>query len=278
MRRSGGRSLNIRNARLFWGSLLVLVGVLLTLENLGIVEVNVWGLVWPLFLIFLGVWILWGFFFAKSSWETEEVTIPLEGASRAHVHIKHGAGRLRVDGSAGSSSLVDGAFGGGLDHRVEREGDMLDVRMRLPVGVFPNFAFPWVWGPAHTLDWTFGLNSQIPLSLEFETGAGDVQLDLSDLRVIDLRLQTGASATDLTLPTSAGYTRATISAGAASVKVRVPSGVAARIRVSGVLTEITVDRGRFPRTGGVYQSPDYDTALNKVDVEIDTGVGSIEIR
>ena len=274
MRGSAGRT---TNARLFWGILLVLVGVLLTLNSLGILDVNIWGLVWPLFLIFLGVWILWGFFFARPSWEAEEVSIPLDGASRARVHVKHGAGRLQVDGSAGLGELVDGTFGGGLDHRVSREGDTLDARMRLPVGTFPNFAFPWAWGPAQTLDWTFGLSTEIPLSLEIETGAGEAWLDLSDLSVTDLRLQTGASATDLTLPVSAGYTRVKISAGAASVKVRVPSGVAARIRVSGALAGITVDRGRFPREGGVYQSPDYDTAPDKVDVEIDTGVGSIEV-
>jgi hypothetical protein len=91
-------------------------------------------------------------------------------------------------------------------------------------------------------------------------------------------LQTGASAIDLTLPANAGYTRVDISAGAASVTVRVPSGVAARVRARGGLASVCVDRDRFPRVRGVHQSLDYDTALNKVDVNIETGVGSVDVR
>jgi len=60
--------------------------------------------------------------------------------------------------------------------------------------------------------------------------------------------------------------------------MRVPSGVAARIRASGGLAEIHVDRGRFPRAGGVYQSADYDTAPNRVDIDVEAGVGSVNIR
>jgi hypothetical protein len=62
------------------------------------------------------------------------------------------------------------------------------------------------------------------------------------------------------------------------VTVRVPSGVAARIRIRGGLAGIKVDQNRFPRMGDTYQSADYDTAPNKVDVDIETGVGSVEIR
>ena len=78
--------------------------------------------------------------------------------------------------------------------------------------------------------------------------------------------------------TDAGHTRVHIGAGAASVAIRVPSGVAGRIRVKGGLAGIAVDKGRFPRMGDVYQSTDYDTAPNKVDVDIETGVGSVDVR
>ena len=135
-----------------------------------------------------------------------------------------------------------------------------------------------MWGTGTTLDWSFGLNSGLSLRLEFETGAGEARIDLTHLQVTDLRLQTGASSTDVTLPADAGQTQARIEAGAASVTVRVPSGVAARIRVAGGLASINVDRDRFPREGSIYLSPDYDTASNKVDLDIETGVGSIIVH
>jgi hypothetical protein len=268
----------MRKSSLFWGGILIVIGALLLLNNLGVLDVNLWSLIWPLFLIALGLWILWGFVAGPRSVEAKEVAIPLEGAGRARVRIRHGAGRLHVSTGAGPGELVTGTFGGGLDYRMRRDGDMLDVEMRVPSDGFPPFFMPWNWGPGGALDWSFGLNSEIPLSLDLETGASDTRLDLTDLRVTDLRLKTGASATDLTLPANAGHTRVDIGAGVASVNIRVPSGVAARIRVKGGLAAITVDQNRFPRMGDTYQSTDYDTAPNKVDIDIETGVGSIDVR
>jgi hypothetical protein len=69
-----------------------------------------------------------------------------------------------------------------------------------------------------------------------------------------------------------------IEAGAASIVLRVPENVAARIRVGGALSGVQVDRDRFPRQGDVYQSPDYETAENKAEIHVETGVGSITVR
>jgi len=268
----------MRRSTFIWAGILILAGLLLLLNNVGLIAVDVWGLIWPLCLIAFGGSILWGVFFGRPSFEAEQVTIPLEGTARARVLVKHAAGRLRVDASATSGELMAGTFGRGLDHRERWDGDTLDVEMRVPGRAFPGFAWPWMWGPGRTLDWTFGLNAEIPLSLEFETGAGEARLNLSDLHVTDLRLKTGASATDLTLPAHVRHTQVKIDAGAASVTVRVPIGVAARIRATGGLMSVNVDRNRFPREGNVYRSPDYETATNRVDVEIEAGVGSISMR
>jgi len=267
----------MRRSTLFWGIILILLGFLLLAGNF--LNVNAWNLIWPLALIAFGVWILWGIFFGRPSARAEEASIPLEGAGQARVHVRHGAGRLRVDGSASPGNLVAGTFGGGLDQRVKREGDTLNVEMRLPVRAVPLW-FPWpgTWGPVGLFDWSFGLSREVPLSLNFETGAGEARLDLADLRVTDLRLQTGASATEITLPAGAGHTRAEIHAGAASVAIRVPDGVAARIRVKGGLAGVSVNRNRFPRVGSAYQSADYDTAANKVEIDAEIGAGSIDIR
>jgi hypothetical protein len=172
--------------------------------------------------------------------------------------------------------LLSGAFAGGLDYRTDRAGGVLSVDMRVPhQGMW--FLAPWQLWRGGGLAWTFGLSPEIPLSLYLETGAGEAHIDLTDLHVTDLRLQTGASSTRLALPAQAGYTRAKIEGGAASLSVRVPTGVAARIETSGGLASISVDRDRFPRQAGVYQSPDYQAAENKIDLRVEIGAGSISI-
>jgi predicted membrane protein len=264
----------MRKGTIFWGTIIILLGILLLINN--ITGIDIGKFFWPLVLILLGVWILWGVFAAPRSFETEEATIPLEGAGEARIHIGHGAGRLRVSGGTGPDALLSGSFGGGLEQKVKREGNALDIKLNMRVSG-AHFAVPWMWGPGRSLDWTVNLNEGIPLSLNVETGASDTRLDLSDLRVTDLRLQTGASSSEITLPESAGHTKAVIRSGAASVKVRVPDGVAARVKATGGMADISVNKSRFPRVGGVYQSEDYATAENKVDIDIETGVGSVSV-
>jgi hypothetical protein len=254
---------------------LILAGVLLLVGNLFNIQTG--KLIWPIILIALGVWIIWGILAGPRTVETETAAIPLEGARQARVRIHHGAGRLRVDGSANPGELASGTFGGGLDYGSKRDGDALEVEMRSKMRGF-DYAWPWMWGPGRGLDWTFGLSREVSLVLDFETGASDTRLDLTDLRVTELRVQTGASANDITLPASAGLTRVNIHSGAASVVVRVPSGVAARIKVKAGAASIAVDKGRFPRSERAYQSPDYDTAANKAEIDVEIGAGSIEIK
>ena len=257
---------------LFWGILILSLGCLLLLDNLGVITVNLGMIIFPLLIIALGVWILWG---AKSQKpiEIQHTGIPLDGAARARVHVRHGAGRLIIKAGEAGGDLVTGDFGGGLEKDVNLSGDSLEVSLRPPSRVFWPF-----WQPGSQLDWSLALAPGIPLELDFQTGAGDANLDFSQLQVIRLRMNSGASSTRVTMPAAAGITQAEFKTGAASLDIRVPEGVGARIRASGGLSSILIDKHRFPRSGSVYQSIDYDTAANKIDILVEMGVGSVNIR
>jgi hypothetical protein len=43
------------------------------------------------------------------------------------------------------------------------------------------------------------------------------------------------------------------------------------------MSSTSIDRARFPQNGNVYQSPDYPGAPNRIDIQLETGVGSVEI-
>lgn len=265
----------MRNASAFWAIVLILVGVIFLLNNFGLLPnlgFSVWNLIWPIILIALGVWFISRTFIRPNPAEMQAGSVPLDGASRATVEIQHGAGELMVSSGASAGMLAEGMFGGGLKHRATRKGDLLDVEMKMAVEpvAFLN------WSPGG-YDWDVRLNADVPLTLECETGASKSLLDLRELWVTELKLETGASATEVMLPASAGFTQVKVQAGAARVDLRVPGGVAARVKASAGLAVVTVDQTRFPGFDNRYQSPDYDTAANKVDIDIETGVGSVTV-
>ena len=137
--------------------------------------------------------------------------------------------------------------------------------------VFPFF------GPRVQLDWDLALNADVPLSLAIFSGANESIIDLRDLTISDLKVEIGASETKVTLP-SRGRLHADFDLGAASMEVVIPEGVSAKIRASVGAADLKIDESRFPRTGNVYQSSDFNSATNTADITIDAGAASIKIR
>lgn len=257
---------------LFWGVILILAGVLFLLGNAGLLRgIDVWAVLWPGFLILLGIWILLGRFWGGSS-AMQHAVVALDGAPRAHLRLEHGAGRLQLAAGSLGTTLVEGDFGNGVQIERHLQGDVLNVKLHIPAQEFPFFF------DTHGLEWNLTVNREIPLTMKINTGASEATLDLSELQVSDIRLETGASSTTLTLPANAGFTRLGVETGVASLHLRIPAGVAARIRTRGGLGSVSVDTARFPLQGSYYQSPDYDTAANKADVDIESGVASVDIR
>jgi len=265
----------VTRGSLLWGLILLLVGTLLLLSGLGIVTIDLWSAVLAVVLIVFGVGLLLSVIAGPGAAEGEEMSIPLGDAIGARVHVQHGVGRLRIGGGADPGTLLEGTFGGGVNVRRKRRRHEVEVKLE-PRGL-PGVVALWNWGGAG-LGWSFRLNNEIPLTLRVETGVSETRLDLTDLRLNSLRLQTGASSVQVALPAHAGHTRAGLEAGAASLSLNVPPEVAARVRFQGALASVDIDRNRFPRTAGVYQSANYDEAENTIDIDVEAGVGSIRIR
>jgi len=262
----------MKRSDLIWGGALIFVGSLFLLETLDIVNVNVWGVIWSVALIAAGSWILGWMTYSKDHTEAEIISIPTEGAESARIKIRHGAGRLGIESGVGPNEVLSGAISGGVEVRSKMTDGKIDLTVEAPGRVF--VVIPFV-RPHH---WSLKLNERLPLELDIKAGASESRIDLSQLKVTDLRLNTGASDTYLTMPAAVPHTRARVKSGVASVRINIPEGVAARIRATGGLSNISINRDRFPRSGRYYQSVDYDTAEFKVELDLSVGVGSITVR
>ena len=261
-----------RNA-LFWGLVLVVLGALLLLDNLNILQFSVWQIVWPLLLIAAGAWVLLGVTQGGRG-EAQQLSVPLEGEPAAQVKLSHGAGELVVSAGAGPSELVSGTFGGGVEYRSARESGRQTVKLKSPINAF----MPWDWFGGNARLWTVALNGEVPLALEIESGASSSRIDLSAIQLTELELEVGASSADVSLPLGTGNTRVKIEAGAASVSLRLPPTAEARVRYEGGLSSLNINSGRFMRMGNTYQTANFDSASDRLDIDIESGVGSVTIH
>jgi hypothetical protein len=266
----------MRRSGLFWGVIILVLGLMLLLNNMGVFPagLNVWNIFWPLLLVLVGVWFLLGPALNKRSLNEETLSIPLGNTTEAEVILQYEAGKLTLTSLNAPGQLLAGTFYGGVEHKLDDLGaGKVRVKVNTPHDLV--MVMPFNVGP-NGLSWNLGLTGEIPLSLKVESGAADMLLDLTNLRVTDLKVETGASSTRVQLPVKAGAMNASVKCGAASVVLVFPPEVAGRIRIESGLSGNKVSP-RFVQTGNYYVSADYVTSTNRIDLSIEAGVGSIEI-
>lgn len=207
---------------------------------------------------------------------------PLANVEHAEVQLRFGVGELRLASLPASSPLL---VAGDLTAGSGREAPTWEVGR---IGNGEHAEIEIVSGSG-TFDfnsednaerWDLQLSPEIPIELEVQAGASQIELDLTKLRLPALQVELGAAQLHLRLPAH-GHTAATVEAGAADITIDIPAATPARIRTRGGLAKVAVDTQAFPRTddSDVYQSPGYDASPdNRIDLEIRTGLAKVEVR
>lgn len=259
----------MRRDNIFWGTALILVGVLLFLQTQGIIT-NVFRFFWPLALILVGSWIILNVYWRPARSAEETFLIPLGVAKSVKFKFSHGAGQIDISGGAPVGQALVGSSAVGMNQQSRFEGDRLEVR----VEAGPSFV-PFI-GPAEGV-WHFQLTQEVPVTLVVEAGASSLNIDLKDVLASRVELEIGASSSNVTVP-ARGVSLLDVEAGAASVKIQVPEATAARIRIKEGVTSANVDTNRFPRLdAGIYQSAAYDTSADRAEINIEAGLGSVTV-
>lgn len=253
-----------------WPALLIGVGLVFLLQDLDALPDE--DILLPVIIIAIGIGLALSAISQVRSGggEMEPVSVPLDGATEARVRLEHGAGSLRVRAGEGLA-LVEGRCAGGVDTDVERSAGRVEARLRGRAGL------PWGGGRERGFEWDLALARHVPIALEVRSGASDSDLDLTNVRLTELQIHTGASKTAVRLPATGRYA-VRAGGGAMSLTLQVPEGVAARIEARGGLSDLKVDERRFPRWGGEWRSADYEAAEHRADIRLDTGAASVEIR
>ena len=285
--------------------ILIGLGVVFLLNNMGLLAWSVWEVIfrlWPVLLIAAGLEIIlsrlsaWGSLlalvltvaiFAGALWllgpdmgtaqvvAGEEVRQTLGDATQARVVIEPGVGSLHIEALPESANLVEGVISVGKGQSVKRHfavaGKTATFILQTEGATFGPFT-----GWADRWSWELGLAPEVPLELEVHLGVGLADLDLTGLTVDDLEVSMGVGRTTIILPDE-GRFYAKIEGAIGETVVVIPPGMAARIRVDTGLTVSDLPDS-YQQRGDVYTSPGYASADDRVDLEVEQAIGKITIH
>ncbi len=282
--------------------LLIVLGVLFLLDNINVTNGIDWDTIWklwPIIIIAVGLEILFGrrisfgaaflmvflvIIAGSAVWwgvvadddkRVQHIDWALDGIERAELDLNVGVGKLDLRGYSDMADLLEADLElYGLDVRdsLKIHGDVARGWIRHDKNVFFG---PCIFG-GKTNDWDLRLNTRVSWELDVDIGVGEMQLDLSDLRVAHLNLHLGIGEIDLTLP-ERGTVKGSVDGGIGSITINVPQGVQARFRVDRGLGDLTIG-SRFSRRGDYYETEGFNRAEGYIEMDIDIGIGDITIH
>ncbi len=195
----------------------------------------------------------------------------------AEIEINLTAGSLTVSSLAPNSlnfvevdSVVRNGDG---DMRVDFRRQGNEGRLRLSTEKV-NRRF---WGEGE-IRWEAKFTRNTPLTVDIKSAASNMELALGELEVAELRMDVDVGNYRVRMPSSAGTTRAYIKADVANIEVSIPDGVAVKLKADVNLSAFEVDESRFPRKGDYYMSLDFESAENRVELELDCDICRVQVK
>jgi len=298
----------------FWPLLLIALGLIFLLQNFGFISGVSWLAVvslWPLLLVLVGLDIAFArrwplptlvaevaviaaglalvayspnlspgiFVFGNGNGPGEnDVTVPRGDATQLSLTLNGGATRS-YHVSGGATQLVE-AHSANADLRLRNSGTTrADVRLDQTSSGF--------FHPVNDGDVQIRIASDVPTSLTINVGAGEFDVDLSDVRVTAATVNVGASSMRLVVPKANGDVAIRMNGGASNIAIVVPDGIEARIATTGGLLSLRSDNTRLGSGGGTggcvacgssVETSGYSAAQNRVTLTISAGASSIVVR
>lgn len=195
--------------------------------------------------------------------QEDEESIPLGETESATVDVLFGAGELEM--SAGDTDdLFLGTFLYNVDEwepQVSYENGRLTVQQG-----YDKESWSWPGDEGIRNEWDLRFSPEVVLDMDIRAGAGQGELDLTDLQIEKLDVDLGAG--DFTIgfdePNTAGMSRFTLDAGAARLEINgVGNASPEEMVVQGGAGEITLDlTGDWARSA---------------DIEVTAGIGQLTL-
>jgi hypothetical protein len=275
------------------------------LANLDLLHINfleLWRL-WPLLLILVGLEVLFGYrstlgrivvlvatvvllggvvwllvtapsaLRVTTSASTEQIAEPLGSVEQADLTLNFAAGQLTLGELTDSPLLIQGTLNLATQTKPQLATSQSGGRATMSLGYKEGQTFTAFTGGDN---WNVLLSPKAGFTLNVDVGAGDARLDLTGLDIRGLQVSGGASQTTVIFPATGDFS-AQIEGAVGGLTLEIPSGIAARLRIDRGLSALTLS-ARFAPQGQYYETSDWTTNQNRVDIQLSMGVGALTIR
>lgn len=281
---------------------LVAIGVVWLLGNLGVGLGRFWGWVgdllalWPVVLIAIGADLLtrgkyrlliasvtvgvmvvgatYGWLGGARGGTVEQVAVPAGGATSLHLYVGAGLDSLELRGAQRGDDAVWGSVRLGRDERLDTasqvRGGILNASVATQATTFSPFLVRASGG-----EMRLNVDPRLVTDLEIDAGVGSVDLELTAMTLSGLDVDGGVGSMTVRLPRSGSF-RGELDLGVGSVVIEVPQSLALQLDVSTGVGRVSVD-GAFTKRGDSYLSPAAGQAAT-AHLTVEAGVGGLTIR
>ena len=285
--------------------ILITLGILFLLNNLGMLNLTVWEIVirlWPILLVGIGLdliigrrsivgslvvlvllagmllggiyWMEQGIRPAGTPLDQETFSQEIGKATRAVVNIDFGVGKLQVNPLTDSNNLIEGKANLNRGEKVLRDYNLNGNEATFSLASQGVYVFPF--GSAfNDQGWAVEITSSIPVSLSVDSGVSTATMDLSGMTISNLDVNMGLGNLMITLPQK-GNVNAQIDGGIGNLTVAIPKDTAVRIEMDGWLGNTNVS-SQYTHEGSFYQSANYSLTGDHLDLKIGGGIGNVRV-
>jgi len=193
-------------------------------------------------------------------------------ADSASYKISLGAANIDI-----SSFDEGGLFSGNYKNlgKIETKQEIIDNKAE--ISLKEDIPTPF-WGQIKNRQFELNLAKNIPTEVDLATGASSFNLDFSKINLTKFNIESGATSGTIKLGKPNGFLSGAISTGASSYQLLIPKKTSIKITVSGALNSQNFEDFGLTKEGKNYFSKDFDNATDKIFIDIESGVSSINIK
>ena len=303
--------------RIVWGLILIFTGSIFLLENFNQIDFywsSVWRF-WPVIFILIGANILLSRFGNKSaapyiiglitiitlgliayqgtrpdngiSWlnfkndinedpdewnNSTTFTETYDGSENAQLNIQGGATSFRLTDTTSNlfeASIMRQIGRFTLNKSVIDSIEVLNFKMR-------GGKQSWNLDKMENNETLIQMNNRPVWDIKIEMGVGEAIFDLSNYKVKKLVFEGGAATFEAKLGSQFPLTEVVVETGVANTEIKVPESSGCRIEVdSGLSSKDFI--GFIEQSDGTYETSNYGTAANKINISLKGGLSSFEV-